>query len=1052
MLKNGEIIAKLTEEQKLALVADLGSASSESVTALGVPSLEISDVDTLNSEYCGDTAYPPLSSLVNSWNIKLVEQAVGDIVRRDGTEKFGLIATPDVSVKCNAFTSGLSEDAYLNAKFAGACVAAIEASGGTACLDGFGIKNTDIEYLDRTPSQSFIDNVFAHPFYSVLKHRPSAALSVSCARPRGEWKNVNEKAIERATSKNYVNTVICSQSYEEALLTGLTKPELLFRGASVSSLRAALKNYRRMKEDVERGSVTVGELNKALENGTAISDEMLDTAADKVISYINSAVRPREHYGMTAQTEGENPAAAQGKSIALLACEESTVLLKNDNKVLPIVRAAKIATVGELAHSYPDFESAAASVISSRGATYVGHSDGYAIHSERSDELIAGAVGLAKSADVVVVFVGLGNARERRVDESKSIKLPANQTALLSEIAKTGKTVISVVCGTVLPDMKFDSFAQGVLFAPIGGSRGAESLFNIIFGVISPSGRLAFTAFDDADEHYASHKAAVAAGRYKVGEFYGYRRYTTENIKQRYPFGYGLSYTSFEYSNLKIGNDNVEVTVKNVGGRAALEVVQLYIGKKDSAICRPLRVLKGFAKVMIAPNSSVQISFPVNASKLDIYDEQDGNRKVENGTYQVYIGSSASDIRLTGEIVIQGVALNKRSEKLSDYLQSVSNITASGYRMNEVSARGETGADFKSNAKIGDDFEYDKLFADEFGDDDQDDEQNVSRDDDDILNYLDDSVTVKTIAEGFAAFALGKGYKFEASSLYDIIAAMSASRAVLMRCDSETFDVTTSLIGEYFGCSHYIDNAEDYSSSDDLFFCEADTSLTSAIAYASSRKEAVTIAALDGVVANRLSEIFAPFIRYATAPDALTVTFGGGKRVIDVSQNLWFLMRISDGDNGEFPAYLADMATVISPIVTPAAAVPYSGTSPNYYQLVAAFQAAEREYEIDEPLWKLVDKLENYIAARTPFKLDNKMCVQMEKYIAVRLACGAEPVEALDSAVAAKLIPHAVYALDGKLKADDDDFMQTLGNIFGEDETERIRRAAKRKASRGDRK
>lgn len=1043
MLNNSAIIEKLSEEQKLALVTDIACAEQESLNALGVPHVEKSDLDALNISFCGG-AYPNLNSLAHSWNTELVENAVGDIVRRDGTAKVNIISTPDIGVKCNPYSVGFSEDPYLCAKMGNSIVSAAESAGGAAVVDGLALTNADIEYLDRTPDNAVISNILSRPFDAVMKCRVASAVGIEFNKLKGEWKDVNKTLANAALRSDCTRAIIASHADEEELREGLSEKRLVFLGADSSVVRAALKNYKRMKKDVERGSVTLAELEAAVKAGTAVSEEMLDAAADKVLDFLRSVVRNREQYQNSvtiesSDVEGVLESVKVKSDTALLCPQESTVLLKNAGGVLPIVQAVKVAAVGELISAFPDFDAAADRICALRGAEFIGRADGYALDSERSDLLAAKAVELGVKADVILAVVGLGARREKNLPTSKNVKLPANQIAMLDMLGKTGKTVIAVVTGNILPDMKFDSLAQAVLYAPLGGLRGAESLFSILFGMICPSGKLAFTAYDDVDEYFSRQKNDIALGRYKAGEFIGYRRYTSENAKLRYPFGFGLSYTKFDYSDLIINAESVDVSVRNTGGRAGFEVVQLYVGKNDSAVIRPARELKGFAKVMIEPGATAKITFPLTAAMLEVYDAKSGTRKTEDGKYQIYVGASSADIRLSGEMIISGGVLGFRDEKLSDYLPTLTNIASGGYKFN--SAEDTQGA-FKSARHTDGSYDYEKLFIDEFGSDNQESNEQVQSGEFDISLFLGDSVTVKTIAEGLSAFALTKGFKLDSVSTQEIVAALAASRAVILRTDENTFDTLTEILSGYFGCPKYLDKADDYKVSDDLFYSGAETSFNDAVKYASSHGETVTIAALDNVVADRLGEVFAPFIRYAAAPDNMTVTFGESS-TLNVTPNMWFVMRLADG-NKAFPLYLADIATVIMPELKSAKVKPADVALPNYYQFVAACQNAEREYEIDEPYWKKADRLEDYVGKRAPFKMSNKMCVQMEKYIAVLLFCGGEQSDALDRAVAAKLIPHIVYALDGKLTAEDDNFVQTLDNIFGDGEAPRCKIAAKR--------
>lgn len=1048
MLKNGEIIERLSEDQKLALATDIGAAANDAINALGVPRIRVSDIDAINRA-CGGL-YPAMGALANSWNAKLIEEAVGDIMKSVGAEQYNLVCTPPVQAICSPYATGLTEDPYLNARIASACVSAIENNDAAACVDGYYVRPSDLEYLDAKPDMRVVGNAITRPAEIILRSKRAKAVRLSYVRLKGEWRELNAKLVSSALNGGNVRNAVCTEAYEEALRSGLSVPQLTFLGAPTTAIRAAIKNFRRMKDDVERGSVSVEELQNALASGTAVSEYALDVAVDKVIELAKAVSNERGKTSTAAAQTDENgapvsaPEDLNAKYRSLLAIEESSVLLKN-NGVLPLREKVKIACVGEIFKTFKDGNMIAAHLCASNNAVYDGYADGYRLASDRSDELIPEALRIASNADVVLAFVGLGEQRERKLSESKSLKLPANQLALIDAILKKGKKVVAVIVGDVLPDTDFDEKSAATLFVPLGGARAAESVFGILFGAVNPSGKLAVSSYGNTDEYFAKQRSLVLTGRFKVGEFVGYKRYTSEGTKVKYPFGHGLSYTRFEYSNIIVNSDAVQVTVRNVGTVAACETAQMYIGKKDSAIVRPLRELKGFAKILIAPGAAVQIKFPINPSMLETLDESDGTRKKEGGKYEVYIGASSQDIRLTGELNVAGVQLtNVRGDRLSDYLPTVTNIVSDGFKMNTVVANDSERGDFRS-ARPSEGFAFEQLFADEFGPDDKEEEKpvEVETEEDSILSYLDDSMTVNSIVDGLTAFALTKGYKLENTAARDIVSALAASRVVLTRCDGEAFSKLAEILSEYLNCPTFLDDATDYETSDDLFMHGGVTHLTEAVEFAANSRTTATLAVIDNMAADKIGSVFVPFIRYATAPDNITVSVGASKRKIDVPTNVWFLIRLEDGRK-KFPGYLAEMASVVIPKIAAAkSAVDSDVIKPDYYRFCAACQRAERDYELEEPLWKKVDALERFAAARIQFAIGNKIWVQMEKYLAVQLSCGAEPTAALDSAVAAKLIPYLTLALAGKSMPDDVDFVQTLENIFGEDEVAHIKAAVK---------
>ncbi|MBD5131801.1 MAG: hypothetical protein HDT28_04310 [Clostridiales bacterium] len=1015
MLKNRDIISKLTDDQKIAFATDINATASDALTSLGVPRIESTTLENVCALFGGDAVYPALSSLASSWNPKLITQVVSDIMQRSGAEKYNLVFAPDVSFKSSAYSSGLSEDPFLSAKIGGAAVTAIEDTGAAACVIGGSVRQIDADYSDLKPDPRAINELYGKAFDMVMRNREPSAVRLSYGKLKGSYKEVNDNIVNRNLEKNVTKTVIVDGAYEEALRSGIGKDKLLFIGSSPAAVRSALKNYKRMKEDVERGSISLEELKTAIERGTAISTETLDTAVDNVIEFGKKLQRARKHYA------AGNGQSDYSKRQVYGAALESIVLLKNADNVLP-VRNVRIGAVGEILSAYPDHVKSIKSSVEASGSTFVGYADGYRLDQDRSDELLQGAASLAKDCDIVVAFLGLGARREQKLQDTRSVKLPANQLVLLDTLLRSGKKVIAVVCGAIV-DMKFDNNVHASLSVPLGGSGTLNALFDIIFGA-SPSGKLACSAYDDTDEAMAYLRNCVRNNKFKMGEFVGYRRYTTENRRIKYPFGYGLSYAKFEYSNLVITPENIEVTVKNVGSVPAYEVAQLYVGKTDSAVPRPVKELKGFAKTLIQPNSSVHITFPINAAMLDTFDEATGTRKTEGGRYEIYVGASCTDIRLRGAVEVSGATFTKRGN-MSDYLEGFDEAP-------DFSAVDKKGF---NSARPAESFSFEKLFADEFEDDSPDIADDEFEDDgqDDYSMYIDDGVTAKTLVGWLISAGKSKGVGIDQKTAREIVGAFSASRAVLFKCSQSEFAMLSEALSAFCGCALSKDDSASYVNSDNLFINGNDTALTSAIGFAETHRDVMTLVSLDNVSTDILGEVFVPFIRYATAPDSMTVTFGRNKRALNVSPNLWFIMRLDERAYKRYPAYIADMAAVIIPKVSRVAPAGGMVTSPNYYQFGAACAATENAFDIDEQLWKRLDKLESFVSARTALNLGNKACVQMEKIISVCLECGADGVEALDTAVAMKLAPHIAYALKGKLSADDPELAAVFGSCFGDD-------------------
>lgn len=433
-------------------------------------------------------------------------------------------------------------------------------------------------------------------------------------------------------------------------------------------------------------------METACREGAALSEEELDEAADRALDFAFAC--DNAFPVLKKSEEGEEKSKESSEEIALRLAEESVVLLKNEGNILPLKAGSRVAVIGQAAflsegrtQSFMQYLSAADEAL---GFHFVGYADGYETDADRSDALIPEACELARTADVVLVFLGPG-ARRGDLASARCVKLPPNRLALLDALGKVCENMVAVTTDDCQTDMSFDRRCAAVLVSPPLEKYGAQALINLLTGRSNPSGKLAATRYDAADETFAQLRLCKRLGKNKVGTFFGYRHYDTSGISVRYPFGFGLSYTQFEYSDLQESKEEVRFLVKNTGEAAGAEIVQVYIGKQDSGAIRPLKELKGFAKIYLQSGESTEVCVKFGPDDFVIFDEK-GNPVTERGEYQVYVGASVSDVRLTGKIFVEGETLDKNKETLSEYLQAKSNILAGGYTMKQRGVRGSRKA------------------------------------------------------------------------------------------------------------------------------------------------------------------------------------------------------------------------------------------------------------------------------------------------------------------------------------------------------------------------
>ena len=306
----------------------------------------------------------------------------------------------------------------------------------------------------------------------------------------------------------------------------------------------------------------------------------------------------------------------------------------------------------------------------------IGYAKGYDRVAERNDDLLKEAVRLASTAKTVIVFLGIDADREKRWEKNGRVTLPANQLALCDELSRMNKNVIAVMSSGIVPDMSFMTSVPypfaAVLWAPLDAPGGLAAVVDTLTGKSNPSGRLPVTlcAREASPEVFREDRL--------IGPFVGYRYFDSMGYGALYPFGHGLSYTSFAYSHLKVSGGQVTFTVTNTGKRAGAEIAQIYVGAEDSSVLRPKKELMSFVRVELAPGKKQTVTVPL---ELPAIRTEEGALLTENARYVVSVGASVSDIRLQTSLNAGQDRLPSDGLLVEDYLSSVSNIYTQHYTM-----------------------------------------------------------------------------------------------------------------------------------------------------------------------------------------------------------------------------------------------------------------------------------------------------------------------------------------------------------------------------------
>lgn len=647
MLDYKKTIENLTREQKIALLSNAATALD------GVDPVAFASFDD-NSE---DTSrFPSLKAVARSWNKELVASVASGVAEQAKAEgKNALTLSKNLSM-CNPYCDGISEDPYLAGRMGNAIASGTKAVNGTIAVCEIGIDNLQKTYLDQKIDLGTTYKFFVEPMLGAMK---GAEKCVALCENGADNAPLMRSMIENARKNGIIarKGLDAKQTLEAAL-----KGEVVFSGKD-DELRKVMDAYDDLSQQVIAGRRTREELATAVSEKRAISDDSFDVALQNALTLIDCCNQDK--------FAPQNTSQSFASDIALLkrACIESSVLLKNDGDVLPIEKGKRVALLGVDAQKvignqafYDVFEDYCAS----KGYSFIGYAPANGDDNDFDDR----AKNLCANADVVVC------AFAKDEDDHSTLCLPFDCQKLAREVANYATTSLALVFSDSPLDMSFDKEFSSVLFVPQSGEMLFESVCDMIFGKESPSGRLSFTLHDRADDYYAQRRRAKSYR--KIGSFVGYRYYDTANVDVKYPFGFGLSYARFEYSELSVKGDEISFQVKNVSQIQGDEVCQIYIGRSDNNLPFAKKELIRFTKISLNPGETKNVKMKVDA--LNEYDESKHAFLKDGGKYIVYVCAGVSDVKLLEHITLKGDSVKRSNAQLSDYIPVASDANKKEYR------------------------------------------------------------------------------------------------------------------------------------------------------------------------------------------------------------------------------------------------------------------------------------------------------------------------------------------------------------------------------------
>lgn len=658
------ILENITLEGKVALCSGEDFWHTKEMSHRGIPSMMMSDgphglrkqeesADMLGiNESVSATSFPTAVISACSWDKELLKKEGEAIAREAIANKVSLVLGPGANIKrnplCGRNFEYFSEDPYLTGKLAAAHISGIEKTGCSSSLKHFALNNQEYK---RFSSDSLVDERTMREIYlagfetAVKEGKPSTVMS----------------------SYNKINGTYSSDNHW--LLTEILRNEWGFDGLVVTDWGGMSDRIEAFKAGCDLmmpgGSAYMEkEAIEAVKCGD-LSEEDVTRSARRVLELIAKTMQ-EEHPKADMQAHYE---------LARKIAEESAVLLKNEDNILPLESEEEVVFVGHMAKEIR-YQGKGSSHINpwklvnvTDVCPNVKFAESCLADGSTNEELLTKAENAAKSAKKVVVFAGLTEIYESEGFDREHMKIPEGHVQMIERMAAVNQNVIVVLmCGSAVEVPWIDK-VKAVLYVGLPGEAGGEAIANVLFGKVNPSGKLAETwplAYDDCiskDYYGAPYKDA----QYREGIYVGYRYYETANAKVRFPFGYGLSYTNFAYSDLQVEGNRVSCVVENVGDLAGKEIVQLYIEPINSAVHRPVRELKGFEKVKLAPGESKKVTFAVNDRSFAVW--KDG-WKIPEGDYNICIGKNCHEMCLVKEIHKAGLKVTD-SENLPNWYRTL---------------------------------------------------------------------------------------------------------------------------------------------------------------------------------------------------------------------------------------------------------------------------------------------------------------------------------------------------------------------------------------------
>lgn len=662
-MKHQDVIDQMTLYEKAVILSGNGEWDSRSIPRLNIPAIFCSDGphgirkqagagDHLGlNESLPATCFPTAATVANSWNEQLGEEIGMALGEEASLQDVQILLGPGLNMKrsplCGRNFEYFAEDPYLAGKMAASYIRGIQSQGVAACPKHFAVNSQELRRMamNAVLDERTLREIYLTGFEIAVKEGKAKSIMTSYNEVNGVYANESKHLIQEILRGEwgFNGLVVTDWGGSNNHVRGVAA------GSNLEMPAPGLDSARQLVQAIADGSLTMEELDLCV-------DQFLDT----VLTLSEKAKQMKDDgkktYSQLAHHE-----------LARKAVVESVVLLKNADQILPLTEQSKIALIGDFAFE-PRYQGAGSSVVN---ATFVesmemivarsdirsvGSSRGYKRNGEKDAVLEKEALDLAQGADIVLYCFGLDELSESEGLDRTHMRIPQNQIELLEAIAKVNSNIVGIISAGAAIEMPWQGSCKAILHGYLTGQAGASAMLDLITGKANPSGRLNETypiRYEDTPA-FRNYPSMERKAEYRESIYIGYRYYDTSKVRVQYPFGFGLSYTTFEYSDLHVDQNGAIVSVTNTGEYDGAEVVQLYVGLPNAIVFRPEKELKGFAKVFLKAGETRQVQISFDDKTFRYWNVKTNHWEIEMGTYEIMIGASVADIRLKTSLEVEG--------------------------------------------------------------------------------------------------------------------------------------------------------------------------------------------------------------------------------------------------------------------------------------------------------------------------------------------------------------------------------------------------------------